>query len=161
MNRERVVSPIPTEPMLEPAFDATVRVGGIADYGMTRVGHRRVIDILGGEITGCINARILPGGADWQLVRRDGTVDIDGRYSAETPERELIHISVSGVRSGSPKTLQALVRGDAVDPAQYYFRTMLTLETSSPRLAHLQHSLFVASCLREADAVRYRAYRVT
>ncbi|MBH0116694.1 DUF3237 domain-containing protein [Salinibacterium sp. NG253] len=151
----------PAVPGLEPTFDVTVRVGNVADYGMTRAGHRRVIDIVGGEITGSIHATILPGGADWQLVRPDGTLDIDGRYSAATASGELIYITVSGVRGGSPETLEALLRGEAVDPSQYYFRTTLTLETSAPSLAHLEQSLFIASCVREADAVRYRAYRVT
>lgn len=151
----------PAVPGLEATFDVTVRVGNVADYGMTRSGHRRVIDIVGGEITGSVNATILPGGADWQLVRPDGTLDIDGRYSATTPQGELIYITVSGIRGGSPETLEALLRGEAVDPSQYYFRTMLTLETSAPSLAHLEQSLFIASCVREADAVRYRAYRVT
>ena len=41
--------------------------------------------------------------------------------------------------------LEALLRGEPVDPSAYYFRTVVTLETSSPGLAHLQDSLFVAS----------------
>jgi len=151
----------PAIPGLEAAFDVTVRVGGVSDYGQTRAGHRRVIDIVGGEITGSITATILPGGADWQLVRPDGTIDIDGRYSAETSEGELIYISVSGIRSGSAQTLDSLLHGESVNPSQYYFRTTLTLETSAPALAHLEQSLFIASCVREEDAVRYRAYRVT
>ncbi|WP_010204215.1 DUF3237 domain-containing protein [Salinibacterium sp. PAMC 21357] len=151
----------PTEPGLEATFDVTVRVGQVADYGTTRTGNRRVIDIIGGEITGSIDATILPGGADWQLVRPDGTIDIDGRYSAKTSKGGLIYITVSGVRSGAPETLEALLRGEAVDPSDYYFRTSLTLETSAPELAHLEQSLFIASCVREADTVRYRAYRVT
>jgi uncharacterized protein DUF3237 len=151
----------PAEPRLEAAFDVTVHVGGVVDYGQTRAGHRRVIDIVGGEVTGSIEARILPGGADWQLVRADGSIDINGRYSAETTAGELIYIQVSGVRSGSPETLEALLRGEDIDPASYYFRTTLSLETSAARLAHLEHSIFVASCVREADTVSYRAYRVT
>ena len=35
------------------------------------------------------------------------------------------------------------------------------IETSAARLAHLEHALFIASCVREADAVTYTAYRVT
>ena len=151
----------PAEPRLEAAFDVTVNVGGVVDYGQTRAGHRRVIDIVGGEITGSIEARILPGGADWQLVRSDGCIDIDGRYSAETAEGDLIYIQVAGVRSGSPETLEALLRGDTIDPGAYYFRTTLSLETSAARLAHLEHSIFIASCVREAGKVSYRAYRVT
>jgi hypothetical protein len=35
------------------------------------------------------------------------------------------------------------------------------LETSAPRLALLQRSVFVASAVRGADSVSYTAYRVT
>jgi hypothetical protein len=35
------------------------------------------------------------------------------------------------------------------------------LETSAPRLAALEQSLFIASAVRGADTVSYTAYRVT
>jgi hypothetical protein len=35
------------------------------------------------------------------------------------------------------------------------------LETSAPRLAALERSLFIASAVRAADRVSYDAYRVT
>jgi len=151
----------PTVPVLEAAFDVVVDLGPLDDHGMTRAGHRRVIPIVGGRISGGLDAEILPGGADWQVLRADGAVEVDGRYSARTPAGELLYLQVSGVRSGEPAVLEALLRGEAVDPGEYYFRTVVTIETSAAALAHLQHSLFVASCVREAATVRYTAYRVT
>ncbi|GAA1056254.1 UPF0311 protein [Agromyces luteolus] len=151
----------PTVPALEAAFDVVVHVGAVDDYGATRAGHRRVISITGGRITGSITGEILPGGADWQLVRPDGTLEIDGRYSARTDTGDLLYLQVAGVRSGEPAVLESLLRGEPVDPSAYYFRTAVTVETSAPHLADLQRSVFVASCIRDADAVRYTAYRVT
>lgn len=153
--------PAPPVPSLEPAFEVVVHVGGVDDYGVTRAGHRRVIAITGGRVTGSITGEILTGGADWQLVRPDGTLEIDGRYSARTDAGDLLYLRVAGVRSGEPAVLDALLRGDAVDASTYYFRTVVTIETAAPHLAHLQRSVFVASCIRDADAVRYTAYRVT
>ncbi|MFC9919321.1 DUF3237 family protein [Agromyces binzhouensis] len=153
--------PAPPVPRLEPAFEVVVHVGAVDDYGDTRAGRRRVIGIVGGRITGSIVGEILPGGADWQLVRPDGTIEIDGRYSARTDAGDLLFLRVAGVRSGEPDVLESLLRGDAVEPSAYYFRTVVTIETSAPHLAHLQRSVFVASCIRDADAVRYTAYRVT
>lgn len=155
------MSAIPTVPDLEAAFDVSVQLGPVDDYGMTRAGHRRVIPIRGGSVTGAIDAEILPGGADWQLVRPDGALEIDGRYSALTSAGDLLYLQVSGVRTGPPAVLDALLRGDPVDPSEYYFRTTVSIETSSAELAHLQHAVFVASCVREASTVRYTAYRVT
>jgi hypothetical protein len=148
-------------PGLEPAFDVDAALGPLEDHGVTRAGHRRVVPIAGGRISGLFDAEILPGGADWQLVRPDGTIEIDTRYSARTAAGEHVHLRTSGVRSGPPAVLEALLRGEAVDPGDYYFRVAVYLETSAPRLAALERSLFVASAIREADRVRYTAYRVT
>jgi len=119
------------------------------------------VPIIGGQVHGRIDARILPGGADWQLVRPDGAVEIDTRYTARTLDGDYVHLRTSGVRSGPPHVLQALLQGEAIDPAEYYFRVGLHLETAAPRLAWLQQSIFIASAIREADRVRYTAYRVT
>ena len=55
-------------PGLRFAFAVKVKVGPIQDFGVTAAGHRRVIDILGGEVDGPgLSGSILPGGADWQM----------------------------------------------------------------------------------------------
>lgn len=148
-------------PGLEPAFDVDATLEPLQDMGATRAGHRRVIPIRGGTVRGLFDAEILPGGADWQILRPDGSIDIDTRYTARTDEGEFVHLRTAGVRSGDPAALEALLRGESVDPSCYYFRVAVYLETSAPRLAHLQDALFIASAIREANAVRYRAYRVT
>jgi hypothetical protein len=148
-------------PGLERAFDVDATLGPLEDHGMTRAGHRRVVPIAAGHVTGMFDAQILPGGADWQLVRPDGTIEIDTRYSARTPAGEYVHFRTSGVRSGPPEILEALLRGEPVDPSRYYFRVTVRLETSAARLAVLERSIFVASAIREADRVSYTAYRIT
>jgi hypothetical protein len=148
-------------PRLEPAFDVTATLGPLEDHGVTRAGHRRVVPITGGLVSGLVDAEILAGGADWQIVRPDGSTEIDTRYSARTPAGEYVHFRTAGVRSGPPAVLDALLRGEPVDPSQYYFRVAVYLETSSPRLAGLQRSIFVAAAIRGANSVRYTAYRVT
>ena len=104
-------------------------------------------------------AEILPGGSDWQLVRpgrrhRDRhpllRADLRREVSPVLPD--------VGVRSGPPdRVLAALLRGEAVDPASYYFRVAVYLETSAPRLAALERSVFVASAApRRGQRVVYR-----
>jgi Protein of unknown function (DUF3237) len=153
-----LVAPVPG---LEPAFTVDARLEPLEDHGVTRAGHRRVVPIAGGRVVGLFDAEILPGGADWQVVRPDGTVEIDTRYSARTPAGEYVHFRTSGMRSGPPPVLAALLRGEDVDPASYYFRVAVYLETSAPRLDFLERSIFVASAVRGADSVAYTAYRVT
>jgi hypothetical protein len=155
------MTPAAPVPRLEPAFDVTATLGPLEDHGTTRAGHRRVVPITGGLVSGRLDAEILAGGADWQIVRPDGGTEIDTRYSARTLAGEYVHFRTSGVRSGPPEILEALLRGEPVDPSEYYFRVTVYLETSAPRLAELQRSIFVASAIRGADSVRYTAYRVT
>src|ERR1700719_2917139 len=68
----------------EPIFHVHAELADIRDFGHTPLGHRRVIDILGGRVDGPkLSGRILPG-ADWQIVWADGTVDLEARYGIET-----------------------------------------------------------------------------
>ncbi|MEU0548764.1 DUF3237 domain-containing protein [Micromonospora sp. NPDC005979] len=157
----RDASTAPPIPGLEAAFEVEVRLGALEDHGMTRAGHRRVVPVVGGQVTGLFEADILPGGADWQVVRPDGAIEIDTRYSARTADGGHVYLRTFGVRSGRPEVLEALLRGDAVEASEYYFRLGVRLETSVPALAVLEQSVFVASAIREADRVRYTAYRVT
>lgn len=151
----------PPVPGLEAAFDVEARLGALEDHGVTRAGHRRVVPIVGGRVTGLFDAEIRSGGADWQVIRPDGAIEIDTRYSARTAGGGHVYIRTFGVRSGRPEILAALQRGEPVEPSDYYFRLAVRLETSVPELAALEQSIFVASAVREADRVRYTAYRVT
>jgi len=146
-------------PTLERAFEVVADLGPLEDHGMTRAGHRRIIPVVGGTITGAFTGRILSGGADWQTVRADGSIEVDGRYSARGDDGTLLYIRARGVRSGDPAVLEALLRGDDVDPADYYFRAALTLECAAR--PELERAVYLASYIREADRVRYVAYRVS
>ncbi|WP_431246482.1 DUF3237 family protein [Leifsonia xyli] len=155
------------EPALEAVLDVVVELGDLVDHGTTRSGHRRVIPILGGTMRGLGRfASILPsaqierGGADWQVVRPDGAIDVDTRYTARTPQGALIYLQTSGVRTGSAEILAALGRGEIVDPASYYFRLLVRFETSALDLQELEHGLFIASAARDAGRVTYTVYRV-
>jgi hypothetical protein len=154
------VLPEPPETGLDRVFRADVVVGPVDDYGVTRAGHRRVVAILGGRLSHGVDAEVLPGGADWQVLHDDGTLEIDTRYSARTDAGELLHIRTRGLRSGPPEVLDALLRGQAILASEYYFRVVVTLESAAPSLKGLQDSLIVAAAARSADHVVYDAYRV-
>jgi hypothetical protein len=149
----------PPVPSLEAAFEVVADLGPLEDHGMTRAGHRRIIPVVGGWVRGSFTGAILPGGADWQTVRADGSIEIDGRYSARADDGSLLYISARGVRSGDPAVLEALLKGADVDPSAYYFRAALMLESASR--PEFERAVYVASYIREASRVRYVAYRVT
>jgi hypothetical protein len=54
------------------------------DIGPVEGGFRRVIPILGGRVKGeGFSGRVLESGADWQLIRPEGCIDLDARYVLE------------------------------------------------------------------------------
>ncbi len=63
------------------------------------VGHgiREVIPIVGGRFEGpLLTGDVLPGGADWCLVRPDGSCEIWARYTLRTDDGVLISVTNPG-----------------------------------------------------------------
>lgn len=145
----------------QPIFTIFAELEGITSLGRTPYGERRVIGILGGSVRGPkLNGRILPGGADWQIIRTDGAADIKARYIIETDDGARIMVTSEGLRHGPPEVMERLARGDNVDPAHYYFRTVMRFETSDPNVDWLNRILALARGQREARAVRLDVYEV-
>jgi len=145
----------------QPIFTIHAELEGITSLGRTPYGERRVIGILGGSVRGPkLNGQILPGGADWQIIRTDGAADIQARYTIETDAGARILVTSEGLRHGPPEVMEGLARGDNVDPALYYFRTVMRFETSDPKVDWLNRILALARGQREARAVRLDVYEV-
>ena len=145
----------------EPIFTIHAELEGVTSLGRTPYGERRVIGILGGSVRGPkLAGRILPGGADWQIIRSDGAADIKARYTIETDAGALIMVTSEGLRHGPPDVLEKLLRGDNVDPRLYYFRTVMRFETGDASVDWLNRILALARGQREARAVRLDVYEV-
>jgi hypothetical protein len=145
----------------EPIFRIHAEVADIRQFGVTPYGERRVIDIIGGRVEGPkLNGRILPGGADWQIVRGDGVVDLKARYAIETNGGARILVESDGLRHGPPEVMAELARGETVDAARYYFRTVMRFETSEPAFAWLNKIIALATGAREKNVVRLDVYEL-
>lgn len=145
----------------QPIFTIRADLEAITSLGRTPYGERRVIGILGGTVRGAkLSGRILPGGADWQIIRSDGAADLKARYTIETDAGALIMVTSEGLRHGPPEVIERLARSDNVDPALYYFRTVMRFETSDPAVDWLNRILALARGQREARAVRLDVYEV-
>jgi hypothetical protein len=150
-----------TPPELRFAFEIAADVQPPLDLGQTQAGHRRVIPIGGGLVSGPrLQGRILPGGADWQILRPDGAADLDARYTIQADDGALISAVSRGVRHGPPEVLARLNRGERVDPASYYFRTAGTFETSAPQYMWLTRALVVGAGERYPDKVVIRFWEL-
>jgi hypothetical protein len=144
----------------EPILRIHADLGEIVDAGQTPYGGRRVIEILGGRVEGRIAGKILPGGADWQIIRSDGVADIQARYVIETDEGGRVLVTSNGLRHGPADVLAAIARGDKVDSACYYFRTVMRFEASATSLDWLNRIIAIARGERERLAVRLDVFEL-
>ena len=145
----------------QPIFTVEAELDEIRRFGATPYGERRVVDIRGGTVSGArLSGRILPGGADWQIIRGDGATDIEARYTIESSDGGLILVDSVGLRHGPPDVIEKLGRGEFVDPSLYYFRTIMRFETAAPDLAWLNRILALARGAREANAVKLDVYEI-
>lgn len=79
---------------------ARVRVGidEPLDAGPVPDGHRRVIPIAAGVVEGqAISGEVVPLGADWNLVRADGSETVSARYLIRTHDGVLLSVLNEGV----------------------------------------------------------------
>ena len=133
----------------------------ILKFGVTPYGERRIINILGGTVEGPkLKGRILPGGADWQIVRNDGVVDLRARYTVETDSGAHILVNSEGLRHGPPEVMERLARDETVDPSLYYFRAFMRFETADPAASWLNRILTIGFGSRENKAVRLAVHEV-
>ena len=146
----------------QPIFTVTAELDAMLTLGRTPYGERRFVGITGGTVSGAkLNGRILAGGADWQIVRADGAADIQARYTIEADRGARIMVDSKGLRHGPPDVIEKLARGDKVDPALYYFRTVMRFETADPEVDWLNRILALARGQREAHRVRLEVFEVT
>ena len=146
---------------LQPLLRAEITLAKPHELGDTPLGRRRIIGITGGKFSGeRLSGRVLPGGADWQVIRTDGVADLDARYTLETSDGALIYVRNRGYRHGPPEVLQRLAAGEAVDPHLYYMRTSPLFETGDARYAWLNRIICVATGARRPAAVELEVFEV-
>jgi hypothetical protein len=152
----------PIAPQLEYLMQVTVTLAPVLNVGTTAAGTRRIINITGGHFSGPkLSGQILPGGADWQLVRADGVAVLEARYTLQTADGALIYVQNRGLRHGPPEVLATIARGEAVDPSRYYMRTTPIFETGEARYRWLNDLIAVGSGIRRRDSVILDFYQVT
>ncbi|MEY4563421.1 MAG: hypothetical protein RLZZ618_2698 [Pseudomonadota bacterium] len=142
------------EPRLERVADCIIDVAPPLDIGQTAVGRRRLIPITGGSVNGpLLFAKVLPGGADFQLITSATNASIQARYVLQTPEGEQIYLENTGIRVAPAEVVQRINQGLPVDPALVYFRSTPRFETAAPRWAWLMDCIFVGTGARHPTHV--------
>jgi hypothetical protein len=142
-------------------FSLSIKVGTPIVAGDLGYGIRRVIPVLGGTVQGeGIKGTIHSGGADFQVIRPDGFTELEAKYTFELDDGAVIYIENIGVRFGPKEALDRIARGEAVDPALIYFRSVPRFETGDPSYRWLMQNLFIGVGARHPDRVELAVHQV-
>jgi len=110
-----------------------------------------------------INGKLLSSGADWGLLTDSNTFKVDVRTTVKTDDEALIYITYSGYNYANAKN-RAIIsagKGSELAPSDYYFRTAVFFETSSPKYAWLNHTVAVGiGRFPGPGKVAYRIYAI-
>lgn len=143
------------------ATDLVVELSRPHEMGECPAGTRRIIPIVGGTAQGpLLSGRILPIGADWQTVLAGGIADLDARYAIETADGAVIEVVSQGIRHASAEVHARIAGGEQVDPAEYYMRTAIRLESGHPAYDWVNRALFIARGGKVGNTVRLSVYRI-
>lgn len=127
--------PAPSVPT-EYVFTIEAAISGAIPMGASVDGERRSVPITGGNFHGKeLNGEVIPGGADYQVTRTDGTTFITAVYMIRTDDGALINVSNEGyiVPPGT--------RGNA----ETYFRTTPKFTAPAGKYGWLNSTVFVSA----------------
>ncbi|VIO81031.1 DUF3237 domain-containing protein [Bradyrhizobium ivorense] len=142
-------------------FTITARIAEVTSAGDIGSGVRRIIPIIGGEVRGeAVNGKVLPFGADFQIIRPNELIELEAKYAFETDDGAVVYVENRGIRFGPLDLLQKLKRGEPVDPNLIYFRTVPKFETGAENYRWLMQHIFIASAARHADRVVIDVHQV-
>jgi hypothetical protein len=138
-------------PRTELALELHVTIGERVEIGPSDDGVRQFIPITGGRFIGeGIRGEVMPGGADWQLRRPDGVLEVLALYSIRTNDGAVIVVDNRGI----------IVPADGERPG--YARTRPVFHAPQGRYDWLNKQVFVGSITGapEGGAVIIRVFRV-
>ena len=150
------------EPRFELLFKMSLEVEEPVPIGQTHAGDRRMVGVSGGAFEGPrIRGRVLPGGSDWIVVRRDGVLIQDVRLVLRTDDGQDILMSYRGMRHGPEDVMERVDGGEDPDPSEYYFRTAPVFEAPEGEYEWLSKLMAFAVGRRRATGVTYAVYAIS
>jgi uncharacterized protein DUF3237 len=141
----------------QPLMTVRITAAPAQKIGAVPHGTRTIVPVIGGDFDGPrLRGSIVPGGGDWLLLRADGVLELDLRITLETDDHALIDMRFLGVRHGPPEVIAALGRGEVIDPASYYFRTLPRFETAAEKYSFLNRIVTVGVGEARPDGAIHR-----
>jgi hypothetical protein len=133
---------------LSHAFDISAEISAPLTGGPGPNGQRRIIGITGGTVSGPrLTGRIIPGGADYEFIRPDGTSQVEAHYAIQAEDGTPIYICNKGLYVAPIEVSDRLDRGETVGTDEYYFRCAPVFDAPPGPHAWLNHRLFIATCV--------------
>jgi hypothetical protein len=121
---------------MEQVCSVVIQLSPPQRIGPVPEGLRLIFLAKGGEVTGPkVKGKILPGYADWLLVRTDGVGIIDVRGVVETNDSALLYVTISGVLDFGEDAYRKMLAGEA--PGGRAIRTAARFQTSHASYAWL------------------------
>lgn len=144
-----------------PLFRLREQVPPLYLVGQTPNAFRRIGVITGGAFEGeRLSGEVLSGGNDWQNVRPDSVHETRCAPSLENDGRRAGSDDLSGSALRPPAVMQALDRGETVDPTSYYFRLSGLFETGAPQYDWLNRIIVIGIGNRAPDGPIYNIFEV-
>jgi hypothetical protein len=144
-----------------PLFVMRLDVRKLQIVGATPGSFRRIGVVPGGSFEGeRLSGDVLDGGSDWQTVRSDGATTLNVRLVLKTADDALIGMTYQGLRHGPPEIIERIEKGEAVDPASYYFRINPLFETSAPKYDWLNRIVAIGVGHRQSAGPIYSVFEV-
>ena len=93
----------PQTPTLTHVFDIKAEISGAINGGQCPHGVRITIPITGGEVSGRVNGKVIPGGADYQILNPDQQrSELQAIYTIMTNDSVAIHVCNEGINRFAP-----------------------------------------------------------
>ena len=152
---------IPIAPGLEYICELNIKLNPPIVVGQTPKGLRRIIPIIGGSVKGSrIVGEVMNGGADWQFIRPDGTVELEAHYQIKTNDSVIIYITNTGLRAAAPEITAKMAKGEYVSPNEYYFRATPKFEAPQGKYYWMNNAIFICKGIRNPDSVSIQVWKV-
>jgi len=120
-------------PGLEHRFTIVAEVDPMVEMGQHKTENLVLVPITGGQVTGTLNGRVLPAGADWaRLETTSELVHVEARYLVRTDTDTIIEVFNTGIGHRTNN-----------DTEIGYFATRPIFRTSDPQLEWLHRAVFL------------------
>ena len=124
-------------------------------------GLRRLLQVANGSFeTADVNGTVAAGSGDWVLERRDGSMELDIRFTLTSTDGCPVYMRSQGLFIAPPEVTSRLRNKASVSNSEYYFRTSILFETADERLRHLNRFLHVGIGQRTATGMTTDVYAV-